>query len=582
MNPILEQSIADAPPWLESPVPEGYVLSCKGVFRVAESADDSAKQKPDEKLSGPLWVRAHTHDMQNSAWGADLRFIDRDGNMHRRAVPLSRFHEDGNGLAAELALEGLFIVPGRERKLIQYLGAAVPILRAKSVDRLGWIDHADSLAYVTPSHVISRDKIELVYQPERHASSSFTSGSNGLLEDWQTSVVGLCLGQPYLLFAIGVAFAAPLLKAARLDSFGFHVSQRSSRGKTTLAQCAAAVWGNGADPADAPEKSFIRRWNSTANGLEGLCSAHNDGLLVLDELGTCTARDFGAVIYGIFGGQGKAVMDASRNLKRQRAWRICALSTGEITVRERIESEHVTAKAGQLLRLIDLNISKSLIAGPEPGKVADKLKRACATSYGVAGPAFIDKLVAVATDAAELRKTIDTLMAQSVAHLVGNQQLTPEQSRTAKRFALVQTAMLLSMKASILPVTAEEILSSVKVVFDEWLIGASQLQDSDRAITGVREYVLRYQDSRFGSLVCGNSHIKDLAGYLDQSRGLVLFTSAAFREACSGLDYKEAARELRDRKLLYTNETNRLTVKVPVGSVSPRFYAVRLALLTED
>jgi uncharacterized protein (DUF927 family) len=99
----------------------------------------------------------------------------------------------------------------------------------------------------------------------------------------------------------------------------------------------ASVWGCGADPADAPEAAFIRKWNSTANALEGLAAAHTDGVMILDELQSCAAKDFGSVIYNLFGGQGKSAMDASRNLKKQRAWRILSLSTGEISSKQKIE-----------------------------------------------------------------------------------------------------------------------------------------------------------------------------------------------------------------------------------------------------
>ncbi len=329
-------------PW-SIKAPAGFHLTADSVLYF-DTTGENAKYK---KVFGPCWVVAETRRGTKDAWGKAIRWIDRDGNTHERAIPAGRFHEQGNALAQELAEEGLAIVPGQERTLVKYLGTFETKARQQAVEKLGWLDTAGGeLCYVTPTQVLrkkgnesgnAKSMEDIVFQPERYSPTTTTMTASGSLSDWKEHVAVNCSGQPFLIFSLCTSLAGPLLKHARLDSGGFHFYGRSSHGKTTLAQVGASVWGCGADPADAPEAAFIRKWNSTANALEGLAAAHTDGVMILDELQSCAAKDFGSVIYNLFGGQGKSAMDASRNLKKQRAWRILSLSTGEISSKQKIE-----------------------------------------------------------------------------------------------------------------------------------------------------------------------------------------------------------------------------------------------------
>jgi putative DNA primase/helicase len=231
----------------------------------------------------------------------------------------------------------------------------------------------------------------------------------GTLAQWQTFVAAPCKGSPILVFSACVAFAGPLLRFAGLDCGAFHLYGASSKGKTTALQVPASAWGSGADPAISQD-SYIGRWNTTGNALEATAAAHNDMLLALDEMGTCDARDFGKVIYDLFGGKGKSCLNKNSTLQAQRTWRIQGLSTGEISVQQKIkEDSGRKPKTGHLVRMVDIPIREGVIRethGKSAGDIAMTLKKATARFYGTAGPAFLEGLIRFKPDTPALQHWI--------------------------------------------------------------------------------------------------------------------------------------------------------------------------------
>lgn len=94
-----------------------------------------------------------------------------------------------------------------------------------------------------------------------------------------------------------MAFAGALAEIAGEDSGGFHLRGASSSGKSTVLRLAASVWGN--------PSTYVRLWRGTVNGLEGLATLHNDGLLILDAIGQVDPDDAGEAAYLLANGQGK-------------------------------------------------------------------------------------------------------------------------------------------------------------------------------------------------------------------------------------------------------------------------------------
>jgi uncharacterized protein (DUF927 family) len=442
--------------------------------------------------------------------------------------------------------------------------------------------------FVLPEKIIGAAADErVVYQPDGHLPTRSSMHARGTLEDWQRHVAGKASGNPVLLFGLAAAFAGPLLRPAGLEGGGFHLHGLTSRGKTTCLQVAGSVWGCGADPAEAPERAFVRRWNMTANAAEGLAEAHCDCLLVLDEVGEAQAREFGRLVYQLAGGQGKSRMDRSAALREQYNWRTLLLSSGEVPARDALEAEGRRARGGQMVRLLDIPATVSDEDGAihEPGAMTPAefvtaVKRACAAYYGTAGPAFIEALCEQGdadTLAHKVRQQLDATHAR----------LTPEGapaeiSRAVRRFALVEVAGGLAVAAGILPQTQEEVRAAVGRVFRRWLDAYGKGGEMGRAVAQLRDFLLR-NESRFRDKDYGAPPVHNLAGYRDPKRGLFLLTPAGLREALEGHPAHEVARHLKDYGWLFTNEGDKMRSKHRVtGFDRPlNLYAVRDALLDD-
>lgn len=568
-------------PWNGIEIPEGYELSERGVELITK--------KGSERISGPVWVSAFARDDSNTGWGLLVHWLDRDGHQHHRAIPTHRLHESNPSLIQELDSAGLTIMPGKAKALCQYLASFVPEDRFLSVDRLGWMHSADSgLIYVLPKRVIAAgDAPQVIYQPERFSPSSDTLHSQGSLKDWYGHVALQCKGNPYLTFGLCSGLAASLLHHAQMDGGGFHLYGGSSRGKTTALQVAASVWGSGADPAEAPGRTAIQRWNATRNGLEGIAAVHNDGLLALDELGSCDADDFGRVIYDLAGGQGKAAMDANRSLKARRAWRNLIFSTGEVSAAQKIQESRRAAKAGQLVRLMDIPITGGIVRDPHgqaPDQFVNRLKRSCAEYYGSAGPAFVQKLIEEFPDPAGLTRYLSDCI-HTWADKLAPKGTAPENKRAVKRLALALVAGLMAQEYDILPHELD-IVGSITAIRDAWFAEATNMPEAVRGLRAIQGFIMANQDRfREAMPASTSSTVRDLCGYTKNNPDLYLFTTDGFNEACQGYDPKTLKQALMRGGWLHINENRpdcKHDIHINGSKIRTRFIAVKAKILEAE
>ena len=534
----------------EPKIPFGYSCKPDGVRLVPEDGD------PERLTNRPIWVEALSRDHKRESWGRLVVWEDHDGHRHERAIPSRLFHASGNELAQLLADGGLPIIPGKERKLLQYLTAFTPKDRLTAATVTGW--HGS--AFVLPDRTLNPpDGERIVYQPADPHTAADAIGQAGDFGSWRAAIDDIV---ELPRFAICAALAAPARYLVGIEAGGFHFYGSTSRGKTTLLQAAASVWGNGVDPQQAGgADAYCQRWNATANALEAMAECFNDLPLIVDEIGEGDTKDFGRTIYRIMSGSGRSRANVGGGLRRAKSWRVLVLSAGERAAADYAAEDGRKVQGGQLVRLIDLPID-GLQLFPD-GEVVDRLKRIFSEHYGHAGPRFVE---AVPVD--RIRNAWRDFDPESVGRAI-----TPQHERARKRFALAACTGELAIEVGILPWHPGQALKAARFAYRLWQSSQESMTEGERGIANLRAFILRHE-SRFerpdGDIP------KDRAGFV---RGdCYHFIPEVFKEAISGANELETKRALRDAGLLHCSG-GRLTSVIKIDGRDTKVVSVRTNIL---
>jgi putative DNA primase/helicase len=403
-------------------------------------------RKPQIKnvwISAPFEIVGRVRDPRSESWAWLLHWQDDDKREHEYAVSDSDLHGDVSALCATLATRGLKIVTGPNRRfLAHYLNTRKDANRVTIVPRTGWHVVDGKKVFALAGEGIGFDG-RVILAAEVTASHHTSSGT---LEEWQNSVAKLAQAHSRARFAVACAFVSPLLALIGVDGGGINLRGPSSIGKTTLLTTAASVWGRG------DERGFIRTWRGTGNGIEAAATQFSDTFLPLDEIGVASASEVGNVIYSIAGGVGKQRANRDGSAKLPNTWRTFILSTGEISIADKIREGGKRARAGQEIRVLDLNADAGkgfgvFDTGEDPEQLARDLRQASINFYGTAGPAFIRAIIAKIDEVAAIaQESLDTFRDQVAANVQAGQVL-----RAANRIGLVAVAGELAIQLGILP-----------------------------------------------------------------------------------------------------------------------------------
>jgi uncharacterized protein (DUF927 family) len=500
-------------------------------------------------LSAPFEILGRVRDPKSESWARLLRWKDDDKREHEYPVSDSDLHGDVTALCATLAARGLKITTGPNRNyLVQYLNSRKNKDRITIVPRTGWHIVDDKKVFALPGEGVGIDG-RVILATEVTASNYATAGS---LEGWQSSVGSLAQAHSRARLAIASAFVSPLLMLTDSDSGGINLRGPSTIGKTTLLSAAASVWGRG------DERGFIRTWRGTGNGIEAAATQNSDTFLALDEIGVASGREVGNVVYSIAGGVGKQRANRDGSAKVPNTWRIFALSTGEISITDKIREGGERARAGQEVRILDIpaDAGKGLgvfDVGDDPEQLARELRQAAVTCYGTAGPAFVKAILATADDVAIIaRESLDAFREQVAGGTQSGQVL-----RAANRIGLIAAAGEMAIQLGILPWPTGSINAAAVEAFQAWHAerGGNDPAEVRAAIEQIGVLLEQHGDSRFDLVDRGldTKPVPNRLGYVrgtgDDKQWLVLPNT--WRDVlCTGFDFKMIAAALIERGLL--------------------------------
>lgn len=438
----------------------------------------------------------------------------------------------------------------------------------------GW----QSGAYIMPDgSVIGEPDKPVLFNGRSAAAKGYTV--KGTAESWRDSVGLLASGNPSMMLGIACAFAAPLIGLAGADGFGVHLFGGSSAGKTTTGNAATSIYGE-------PEGLKLT-WYSTALGLVNEAAAHNDGFMPLDEIGQGSNRKAVAdAAYALFNGVGKiqgAKDGGNRDVKR---WRAMAFSTGEIDLESYIRADGGKVNAGQLVRLLNVPITKaSEFHGYTDGKAhADAMRDACQNHYGAVGREWIKTLASQKEAAAEAvrvaeRRWLSLLPAEA----------SEQVRRVSSRFAVLEAALLLSQLLT--GWTAQESRDALQHSFNAWVNEfGMQNREAKAWIEQTESFLQRFGFSRYMPHPSSDPRdlpIKDLAGYRVKNRmseEIAFHTwPAVFRdEIASGANHIAFAQVLADAGMLDKPKKGITKKTLVVDGKQPHFIVLRYQPEVDD
>jgi putative DNA primase/helicase len=339
----------------------------------------------------------------------------------------------------------------------------------------------------------------------------------------------------------------------------------------------------------------MRTWRGTANGIEGTAVLFSDTLLALDELGVATAQDVGNIVYSLASGIGKQRAQQDGSLRRPKSWRVIVLSTGELGIPDKIRETGKLGRAGQEIRILDLDADAGKGFGvfdndgpdEDAGKLAIAIKEAAAQFYGTAGPAFVKALSARGLDKiTEDIKVAHAALTERIAR--GARNANGQVLRAAQRFALTGAAGELAIQLGILPWPAGAEASATQQLFACWL---GDRGDDPGEIRGaceqIRKLLERFGDSRFDPQT-RNEDTRPVLDRLGWVRGTGkdrqwLIAPATWRDIfCQGFDPKTVARAFTDRGFLLADAEGKFSRTERIDGKSTRVYVITAALLTDD
>ena len=509
-----------------------------------------------DQVCSPIDVLAHTRDNSNENWGILVQFRDPDQYLHQFPIPMDTFGRDSSELCKILLSRGLKIY--NKSKLAHYLQNVEPSKKVLCVPRIGW--HKDS--FILPDESIPEsDEVYL-----QSSTSNFTGfRSAGTLEEWKDQVAKPCQGNSRLIFSLGCAFAAPLLPLINAESGGFHLKGSSSIGKSTALAGAASVWGS---------PQYIQQWRATGNAIESVAESHNNALLCLDELGQIDGKEAGEIAYMLANESGKNRLKAKGGLRRKYTWKLLFLSTGEISLADKLIESGKRANAGMLARMADVladagkghRLFDTLNGFEDGGALADHLKQATGLYYGTPIRAFLlhvsEHKDALPTSWATFKKDF----VEKYVALEADGQV----KRVADRFALVAYAAEFAIKLGILPYEEGEASEAVATCFKSFVEarGGSSSHEAEEAIKQVQAFIEMHHSSRF-ALIGDNSEtaqpekIINQVGYkrkrYDGSLDFLFFTETFNKEVCKGFDPQFVKKELLKQGLLKVDSDGRYT-----------------------
>ncbi|HAF2131143.1 TPA: DUF927 domain-containing protein [Salmonella enterica] len=541
-------------------VRNGDSVFTNGIFTPSEEKTDDLKPRIESRHDGVYWIAPKVDKetgeiINNETWlsspleaigaGIDdarqyyfiLRWKVPGRNEVTRALPAGDIGEREGWRSLKSGGVKIVANPRYRGLLSDWIQQNAPVQEWGISHRAGWFRGA----YIMPDgEVIGEPENPVMFNGGSAAASGYTV--SGTPDSWRDSVAHLAGGNPMMMLGVAASLAAPLIGLVNADGFGVHLFDNSTAGKTTTADIAASVWGS-------PDLLRLT-WYGTALGIANEAEAHNDSLLPMDEIGQGTsAKDVATSAYTLFNGAGKLQGAKDGGNRELRRWRTVAISTGEKDIETFLAEEGIRAKAGQLVRLLNIPMEKSTVHHEhrDGEHHAKALKAAYTENYGATGREWVKWLTSHQQEAKDAVKAARERWCGLIPENYGEQV-----KRVADRFAILEAALIAGQYLTGWSEQASR--DAMQHCFNAWVgeFGTGS-KEHQQIIAQCEAFLNAYGFSRFAPLPYDprDLPIKDLAGYRqkkgDDETPTIFYTfPAAFEnEIAAGFNAKQFAEVLK-------------------------------------
>ena len=415
-------------------------------------------------------------------FGLLLEFTDEDLKTKTWAMP-STLMGDAKSLETHLSYRGCYVYDIKQ--LILFLKASQTKTSFIGISSIGWHVINDSRYFILPNLVIGNGPEQNLIKYQ-FIDTNNPYNTRGLLNDWQENIGKYLAGQSRLLFCVSFALSSFLLHIVGAENGGIHIYGPSSKGKSTLLQICASLFG---DP-----ETYKLSWRTTPNGMERLAVSRHDSALILDESSEFDNehnRRLASIIYMIMNGFGKSRLNPDSTLKDILSWRCNAISSGENPISQLITDAGERDNEGVAVRMIDLNaipgehgIFDFIPEGFKSGhEFSDYFKASVKKYHGSVAIAFLNVLINKSPE--DIKNLVKEIEEKIITNVQGAQG---QVMRCIKRFALAACAGVLAHE--ILGVDKEEPINAAIICLKTWIKERGGVKDNEatKLLNKVRDY----------------------------------------------------------------------------------------------
>ncbi|ENB0346186.1 TPA: hypothetical protein O8U40_003422 [Enterobacter kobei] len=282
-------------------------------------------------------------------------------------------------------------------------------------------------------------------------------------------------------------------------------------------------------------------------------------------------------------------------------WKMFILSSGEMSIPEKLATQKEQIQGGQEHRAISLNIRsedarKDGETSEDVRNRAERLKHGLCETYGTAGKEFIACLLTLkgendeALSYQEMCKFIQGASKDCYGILIGELQkegysLSNIQKRALERFALCWCAGILATEWNILPFDEDVIADAVMSAARRWLDDKpNQYNPVLLALIDIQRDLVKREGAHFiGLKEPDNRKPANHWGYIHHASEDFLVFAPVFEEWCQkhSLSASDVAKELVRRKLLRAESKGHYK-KRPLTGMDRCYYHIKRGFISAD